>query len=155
MFMQKLPNLIIIGVHKAASTSLFTYLSFHPEVFCPDKKEIHYFTPIRFGKATEDIKKYKKYFEGAKDQKYLLDASPSYFYGVEAIMTRMAELLPSHKAILILREPTDRFVSFYNSLKAKLRIDNAETFASFVIYAQKIIDIFNNAIYVSYNILIK
>jgi hypothetical protein len=128
----KLPNLVIIGVHKAASTSLFTYLSYHPDVFCPDKKEIHYFTPIRFGKPMEDIKKYAKYFEGANDQKYLLDASPSYFYGMEPVINKMAEVLPAHKVILTLREPTDRFVSFYNSLKAKLRIDKDETFSSFV-----------------------
>jgi hypothetical protein len=130
--MQKLPNLVIIGVHKAASTSLFTYLSYHPQVFCPDKKEIHYFTPVRFGKPMEDIKKYARYFEGAKDEKYLLDASPSYFYGVEPMIRKMVDVLPAHKVILTLREPTDRFMSFYNSLKAKLRIGKEETFPSFV-----------------------
>jgi len=130
--MQRLPNLIIAGVHKAASTSLYTYFSDHPQVFCPDKKELHYFTPIRFGTPMEDIKKYKKYFDAARDEIYLLDDSPSYFYGVEPIISKMTELLPPHKVIVILREPTERFVSFYNSLKAKLRIDKDETFSSFV-----------------------
>src|ERR1700743_130181 len=106
--MQKFPNLIIAGVHKAATTSLFTYLSYHHQVFCPDKKELHYFTPIRYGKPLTDINKYAKYFDKAKDERYLLDASPSYFYGVEPLIGKMKEVLPPHKVVVVLREPTDR-----------------------------------------------
>lgn len=130
--MQKFPNLIIAGVHKAATTSLYTYLSYHYQVYCPDKKELHYFTPIRYGKPVNGIDKYAKYFDKVKDERYMLDASPSYFYGVEPLIGKMNEVLPPHKVVVVLREPTDRFVSYYNYLKAKLTLKEEETFSAYV-----------------------
>ena len=37
------PNFIIIGAMKAATTSLYTYLKQHPEIFIPAFKEPHFF----------------------------------------------------------------------------------------------------------------
>jgi hypothetical protein len=41
----KLPNLIIGGVHKAGTTSVFTYLSMHPDVCGSSTKEIGFLCP--------------------------------------------------------------------------------------------------------------
>lgn len=128
----KLPNLIIIGVHKSATTSLFMYLKEHPNVFGASKKEIHYFTPIRYGRGVQPIEEYAKYFQGWNKEKYALEASPSYFYGQESIIVEMKKHLGDHKVILMLREPTARFISFYKHLKSKLLISESETFASFI-----------------------
>ena len=38
-----LPNFLIIGVQKAGTTSLFTYLTEHPQVRSPATKEVHFF----------------------------------------------------------------------------------------------------------------
>lgn len=138
--MQKFPNLIIAGVHKAATTSLYTYLSYHYQIFCPDKKELHYFTPIRYQKPLQDIKKYAKYFDAVRDEKYLVDASPSYFYGVEPLIEKMNEVLPPHKVIVVLREPTQRFISYYNYLKAKLTLKEDQSFSDFVNECVKVLN---------------
>jgi Sulfotransferase domain len=129
---KSLPNLIIAGVHKAATTSLFTYLQAHPEIFAPGKKELHYFTPIRYGKEPGSIYDYSSNFLMVGKEKYLLDASPSYVYGGQKIITKMKELLPPHKVIIILRNPVDRFISYYNFLKAKLYLTDDDNLDSFL-----------------------
>lgn len=130
--MEKLPNLIIAGVHKAATTSLYTYLSWHPDVFGSGKKEIHYFTPLRFGGEVKPISEYEKYFQKRKDEKYAIDASPSYVYGGERIIHQMQTILPPHRIIVVLRNPVDRFISNYNYLRAKLLIEPEEDLNTFI-----------------------
>jgi len=127
-----LPNLIIAGVHKAATTSLFTYLAVHPDIYGPGKKEIHYFTPLRFGNDIQDVEEYKKFFIGRKDERYALDGSPSYIYGGQVLRQAMRRVLPDHKIIVILRNPVSRFLSNYNYLRAKLLIDTNEGIDMFV-----------------------
>jgi len=128
-----LPNLIIIGVHKSATTSLFMYLKAHPDVFGASKKEIHYFTPLRFGLSIKPIEYYSEYFKRYSNEKYALEASPSYFYGRDVIIQAMREVLPkSHKVILMLREPSSRFISFYGMLKSRLLLKETETISSFL-----------------------
>jgi hypothetical protein len=39
-----LPNFLIVGVPKAGTTSLYKYLSQHPDVYVPKIKEPHYFS---------------------------------------------------------------------------------------------------------------
>lgn len=114
-----LPNVVVAGVHKAGTTSLFTYLTSHPDVYGADIKEIHHFTPIRYGRATAAIEQYAGHFRGKRGEKYVLDVSPSYFYGGTRLIEEMQRVLPEHKVIIMLRSPTDRFLSYYNYLQAK------------------------------------
>lgn len=129
---KKLPNLIIIGVHKSGTTSLYTYLTAHPEVYGPGKKEIHYFTPLRYSKPIADISEYESHYRDADGEKYMLDASPSYVYGGKTIIDKMREVLPEHKVIVVLRNPADRFLSYYNFLKAKFFLTADDTLEEFL-----------------------
>ena len=45
----RLPNLVIAGVPKAGTTSLFNYLAQHPDICPSDVKETRYFEPLRYG----------------------------------------------------------------------------------------------------------
>ena len=111
--MNRLPNLIIGGCHKSGTTSLFNYLKDHPEVSFGIKKEIHYFTPLRYGGEVPDPAIYEDFFRNSsKETKYLIDASPSYLYGEARLVSNMFELLESPRVIFIFRNPTERFVSF-------------------------------------------
>jgi hypothetical protein len=129
---ENLPNLIIIGAHKAATTSLYTYLAAHEDIFGSGKKEVDYFTPLRYKEQPQSIEVYEKYFAGRKDEKYAIDASPAYMYGGKLLRDKMLEILPPHKIIIILREPVDRFLSNYNWLRAKLYIPPEEDLDVFI-----------------------
>ena len=126
------PNLIIAGVHKAGTSSLYYYLSQHKSINASDKKELHYFTPIRYGNKMESFESYLKHFSPLEgDVKYNLEASPSYLYGGTAIANEIKSVLDNCKVILILREPSERLLSFYNHLQETLRLPSEMSFDEF------------------------
>lgn len=128
-----LPNLIIAGVHKAGTTSVFTYLSGHPEVCASSKKEIGFFMPLKFNQPIPDLKEYASYFIHCNNRKkYTLEASPSYLYGNEKIGDALKEKLPDVKLIVILRNPTERLYSFYESVTINGMLQGNDSFRNFV-----------------------
>lgn len=125
-------NLIIAGVHKAASTSLFSYLMDHPKICASTKKEIHHYTPLRYGNDTKSLDTYNSFFSHcSNDSKYLLEASPSYLYGTKNIGDRMSSELNNPKLIFILRDPLSRFISYYKHCEGKFLIPKNTSFNSF------------------------
>ena len=114
-----LPNLVVAGVPKAGTTSLYAYLAQHPDVFAPKTKEIYYFNNFNENKELKDISEYKKHFLERGTEKYAIDATPNYFAGGRLVISKMKEILPEHKVIVILRNPVKRFVSLYNYLYSK------------------------------------
>jgi hypothetical protein len=118
-----LANAIIAGVNKAGTTSLFVSLSSHPEVFPAAVKETSYFLPPRWGQPIEDQEVYEAYFSKADTEPIRLEATPAYFYGGQPVIDAMKAILPSNLRILVvLREPVERFWSFFTFQKARLRI---------------------------------
>jgi hypothetical protein len=136
--MNKKKKLIIAGVHKAGTTSLFNYLAEHPDVYPSIKKETHYYTHLRYGKNTPNDIAYDAYFKGCKDETFLMDASPSYLYGGHTIAQKIKEENPNSKIIIILRDPTDRFISYYNYLQSEFRLDSNYTLESFIHESKKL-----------------
>ena len=124
--------LAIAGVHKAATTSLYEYLMIHPDICAGKTKEIHYYTSLRFNNQPLPLDEYKEQFELCRGEKYLLDASPSYLYGKSVIANRIKEDFSDSKIIVILRDPTDRFVSFYKFLKSEFRLEKNISFSDFI-----------------------
>lgn len=105
-----LPNLIIPGVQKAATSSLHHYLVQHPSIIGGNIKEVHFFDLDR--KFSRGKKWYKQQFPHAKD--YILDATPNYLYE-RHIPLRIKETLGDEvRFIVILREPVSRCFSAWN-----------------------------------------
>jgi hypothetical protein len=132
--MNNLPNLLIIGVFKAGTTSLFHYLTQHPEIFGASKKETHFFSPLVFNNGNiQDLKIYKSYFSLARNQKRLLEATPSYFYGPSKLIPIFKENFDkNHKLIVILRNPADRIISYFKFLKTRNELPLDESFDVFL-----------------------
>lgn len=113
-----LPSFIIIGTQKGGTTSLFHYLSQHPQLLPSYRKEVHYFDgglkPERDNFARGE-RWYRSNFplrrHVAADQQ-TFEASPIYVFHPLAPQ-RIQELLPNAKLILLLREPTERALSHY------------------------------------------
>lgn len=102
---------IIIGAMKAGTTSLFRFLTSHPEVAGSATKELHYFSigGARLGRYGYESKFFR--VRGSM----IGEASPSYSeyprYGDTARRIRM--LFPDVKLIYCLREPTARMRSHF------------------------------------------
>src|SRR4051794_41003093 len=66
---EQLPNLIIAGVSKGGTTSLFRYLAQHPDI-CPSPiKELRYFEPLRYGEPLTPIESCARHFEHCTGQR--------------------------------------------------------------------------------------
>jgi hypothetical protein len=132
-----LPNLIIAGVNKAGTTSLFAYLSKHPDFCSSAIKETCYFLPERYNEKIEPIENYHKQFEKYNGQKIIMEATPGYFYGGPKLVSRIQKEVDNIKIIVVLREPVSRLVSFYKFMKTRLQLDKNLTFEAYVSKCKK------------------
>ncbi|MGD1808312.1 tetratricopeptide repeat protein [Dapis sp. BLCC M126] len=104
------PDFLIIGVGKGGTTSLYTYLTQHPQVLPPLLKEINFWS----GNFEKGINWYLSHFPPIpKSENYFTgEASPGYFGNLEAA-TRIFSFFPKIKLIILLRNPIDRAISHY------------------------------------------
>jgi len=109
--------IIICGTTKAATTSLYFYLSDHPSVCAASLKEVRFFLDENYPLAsafryTQGIEKYQEYFLHCRRDKVRMEATPDYLYS-PGTPERIREALPHAKIIFILRDPLLRLVSWY------------------------------------------
>jgi Sulfotransferase domain len=114
--MSRRPDFFIVGAPKAGTSSLYNYLSQHPNIFLSEPKEPHFFhnrrspgSPVLGEKNLED---YLRLFEGVPDNMRAGEASSSYLYSANAAR-EIREVCPDAKIIMILRNPVDRAYSQY------------------------------------------
>ncbi|MGH8900724.1 MAG: sulfotransferase domain-containing protein [Egibacteraceae bacterium] len=137
--MSELPNLVIAGVEKAGTTSLFFYLSQHPEICASHVKEINYFFPRGcMNGELEPIAEYAKQYAHHRGEPYRLEASPSYWYGGTPVILAMRQTLDRPRILVSLREPVSRFWSAYTFLKSMARLDKALTVDEYIAECQGI-----------------
>jgi hypothetical protein len=130
---QHLPNLIIAGVTKAGTTSVFMYLKQHPEICVSDIKETCYFLPIRYHGVQPPLEEYAKHFAEYNGQKYIMEATAGYFYGGKKVAQAIKDTVGADvKIIVVLREPISRLTSFYKYLKSRLLLPQEMTLAEYV-----------------------
>ncbi len=106
-----LPNLIIIGAKKCATTSLHYYLNLHPEIFMSAHKELNFFVEeLSWGKG---LRWYEKQFPVAA--KIRGESSPNYTqYPIfRGVAKRMHSVIPNAKLIYMVRDPVDQLISAY------------------------------------------
>ena len=132
----RLANLLIVGVPKAGTSSLFTYLAQHRDICGSDKKEIghfNFFNPRRHGlDRRPPIEAYAAHFAHCSGQRYALEATPSYCYKGQAVIDAIRELLPNPKIVLTLRNPTDRLWSDYTFQRSLGNIPNIRSFDEYL-----------------------
>ncbi len=127
-----LPNLIIAGIGKSGTTSLFHYLAQHPDI-CPSVvKETNYFAPLRYGREPGPLSEYLRYFTHCGDQPYRLEATPTYCYGGRAVITALQTTLPDVRIIINLRDPVERLWASLGYMKSKGLLDERLTLEQYL-----------------------
>lgn len=120
-------NLIIAGVFKGGTTSLYTYLSWHPEICCSSKKETGFFYD-----EVKKISDYDSYFQHCNETSIKLEATPGYLYGGKEVAERIQRYLDNPKIIILLRNPTERFCSDYRHLIKTMHLPKNYQFSDFL-----------------------
>jgi Sulfotransferase domain len=103
----RLPDFVIIGATKSATTWLSHNLGAHDQVFLPSQ-ELHYFS--RYHDNGEAW--YRAHFAGAREGQLIGEKSASYLPDAETPQ-RLHRLLPQAKLIAQLRNPIERAYSDY------------------------------------------
>jgi len=108
-----LPNFLIIGAARCATTSLYSALQTHPDVYLPLNKrpEPHFF--LKEAEYARGLGYYEqRHFADWKGERAVGEASTSYVLG-PAVPTRVADALPGVRLLCLLRHPVDRAFSGY------------------------------------------
>ncbi|MFH1680250.1 MAG: sulfotransferase [Candidatus Eisenbacteria bacterium] len=124
----RLPNFVLIGAPKCGTTSLYYYLRQHPQVYLPERKELHYFTydhlkdltagpgdarTLDFACSTRA--EYEAHYRGADAAAAVGDISPSYFCFPE-VSRAIREELGDARIVVSVRDPIQKAFSQYMHL---------------------------------------
>jgi hypothetical protein len=103
-----LPNFVIIGAQKSASTFLQVCLSEHPDIFMPRGETTYFQSPDYEQRDISDLKQ-----KFADRQEKRLGIKRADYIGRPEVPQRIASHLPQAKLLAVLRNPIDRAVSAY------------------------------------------
>jgi len=135
-----LPNFMVIGGAKAATSSMATYLVQHPDVYMSPVKEPHYFSSLdgRFfmegphdrqlykGQIHTTAESYASLFADAGQCRAVGESSTTYL-STPGTAVRIKQTLPQVKLVAILRNPVERAYSCYMHL-VRDGLEDARTF---------------------------
>lgn len=127
-----LPNLLLAGVAKCGTTSLFSYLAHHPDVCGATPKEPGYFLPVLYDEQMPPITKYYRCFRQCRSETFVMEGTARYFLGGALVAEAIREELGNIRVLLILRNPVDRLFSFYKFKKGSMELDNGLTLEQYV-----------------------
>lgn len=114
----RLPDFFLVGAPKAGTTSVYNYLSQHPEIFTPAVKEPHFFSCPEVKDTyyevpfVDEIDEYKSLFREASQTQKAGDFSTSYLHHKKAAH-RIKRMCPNARILIILRDPVERAISHY------------------------------------------
>ena len=105
-------NLFCIGCPKSGTTTLFKILCQHSQIHTPKFKEPFFFNNSNYQNGIDWYA--KTYYDDIKNEKWVLDFTPSYLYSDEALF-RINEYSKGKdlKFIVMLRNPVERAYSHY------------------------------------------
>lgn len=127
-----LPSLVLAGVAKCGTTSLFSYLTHHPDVCGARPKEPGYFLPVLYGERMPPIIEYYRCFSHCGSERFVIEGTARYFLGGAIVAEAIREHLGNIRVLLILRDPVDRLFSFYKFKKGSMELDRGLTLEQYV-----------------------
>ena len=104
------PDFIVAGAAKCGTSSIYKYLSYHPQILLPHKKELNFYSQnYQLG-----IDWYLAHFPSISDRAEFLagEATPNYLRFPE-VTSRIQATFPQTKIIILLRNPVDRAISWH------------------------------------------
>ena len=104
-------NFIILGVQKAGTSSLYAYLTQHPKILPPLRKELEFWSWKFYQGLDWYFAQFPQLESGGDYQTG--EACPNYFDFPET-PERLARYCPTTKFIILLRNPVDRAISHYH-----------------------------------------
>lgn len=129
----RLADFIIGGTEKSGTTSVFDWLSGHPQVGAASRKETDFFREASSGDAGVDARNYAAYFAHCNPgAKVWMEASPGYLGEAEHVAPRIRALVPQAKVLFVLRDPVERLYSTFHFHRGRLNLPQELEFGEYV-----------------------
>jgi hypothetical protein len=106
-----MPRGLIIGTQRGGTSSLYRYLSDHPGVASPLRKEVEYFSR-NYGRRQ---RWYRAHFTFAPSRRFSFEATPDYLLH-PLVPSRVAAGLPEVRCVVLLRDPVERAYSHFRHM---------------------------------------
>ena len=114
--------LLIIGAHKAGTTSLYEMLATHPQVHAPADKELGFFTLGRHTSSRAIDRYSSRWHDAPPDTNVWLDGSTSYGQTIKfpGVADRIRSALgPKVRIVFMARDPLKRMASGHAQLRSE------------------------------------
>lgn len=119
----RLPNFLIIGAARSGTTTAYSHLQRHRDIYLPLNKrpEPHFF--LKEAEYAKGLRYYaERWFSVAGEQVGVGEASTSYLCG-ERVPERVAADLPGVRILCMLRDPVERaFSNYWHSVRNGLEM---------------------------------
>ena len=112
---KRFPNCLIIGVGKGGTGALLEFLGEHPQIVRNKEKEEYHFFSANYFKGLEWYREMMPYSLAGQ---IVIEKSPDYFWRPQ-VPSRVFELNPRIKVLLLVRDPVQRAISTYAMVKEK------------------------------------
>jgi len=106
------PDFFIVGAPKCGTTSLYFYLNQHQNIFLAPKELYYFGKDFTYLQGKSSLSHYQSYFEDAKQNQLIGEASVWYLYSKTAA-SEIKAFNPNAKIIIMLRQPTDMIYSLH------------------------------------------
>lgn len=118
--MKRGPDFLIVGAPRSASTSMQVYLRQHPQIYFPNRKEVHFFGSDLQRLSgdfwfVQEESRYRALFEEARDDQIAGEASVMYLQSARAA-EEIKHFNSGMKIIILLRNPIDVIYSHHSHL---------------------------------------
>src|SRR6185437_11617949 len=111
--MPEKPSFFIVGAPRSGTTALYHYLSGHPGIYLPRRKEPNFFcSDLRLQDSLRDSDAYDALFAPAPPQSLTGEASALYLYS-EVPLGRIMARNPAARIIALLRHPVEAAQSLH------------------------------------------
>lgn len=114
-------DFIGIGVSRCATTWIADMLRAHPNIFIPERKELHYFNN-RSGQYGEDLRTLEQIYPTASKM-IMGEFTPRYILHDQALQ-RIKKHFPDVNLLVLLRDPLERALSQYRYFLYELQKEN-------------------------------
>lgn len=105
-------NFLIIGTVKGGTTSLYAYLTQHPQILPAIRKEVDFWDD-RYGNFARGLEWYRAHFPIVSPGAGITGEATAMCFTNPLASIRLAGIFPDTKLIVLLRNPIDRAISHY------------------------------------------
>lgn len=134
-----LPNVVLAGVRKCGTTSVFEWLSCHPQVCASPEKGTEFlldrnsrYLPEKLNYHELGLAGFARCFPHYRAESVILDATTRY-YDQQTARQVLSSFEPQPRVVFLLREPADRLLStFYYLKNNRGRLASDVSFSQFV-----------------------